>query len=459
MILGKRPEGGTTKGCPFPRGTGGSSCFRIPALVALSDATLVAAADARWNATFDGGGLDTIVSRSRDGGETWHYGFANYLGDNGNVYNGGESTCFIDPALAVTAEDTIYMMVDLYPYGVALNGIGNTAPAPGSGFSDGGKLLLSADGHKTYGYYLDGDTIRNADGTAVPGCRVDGYFNLYRDGALLSNLFFGDSPYKVMRTGFLYLTKSMDRGETWSEPTLLNVKRGGELVCLAAPGRGLVTKDGMLVFPVYSYGGSSESQRTSFLFSRDGEHWKRSADFTGAGWSSESAVVELGNGMLRFFYRNGTARLCYADYDMRTGSWGKAVVTDVAVNSNCQISAIVYAKTRNGRPVILVSCPAGPNAAGCDVCHAAYRRNGRIFAFAVEEDGSLTRIGTIPVTAPEGQFMYSCMTELPYGSVAILYEDGETQWGVGDDCYYTMAFRKFHLEAELNLLFDSVHHK
>ena len=28
MILGKRPEGGTTKGCPFPRGTGGSNSFR-----------------------------------------------------------------------------------------------------------------------------------------------------------------------------------------------------------------------------------------------------------------------------------------------------------------------------------------------------------------------------------------------------------------------------------------------
>ena len=65
----KKPEGGTTFGCPFPRGFGGSNSFRIPALVTLGDGTLVAAADARWNTTYDGGGLDTVTGVSRDGGK------------------------------------------------------------------------------------------------------------------------------------------------------------------------------------------------------------------------------------------------------------------------------------------------------------------------------------------------------------------------------------------------------
>ena len=454
VFLETRPENGITRGNPFPRGTGGSNSFRIPALVTLSDGTLVAAADARWNATFDGGGLDTVVSRSEDQGETWRYRFVNYLGDNGNVYNGGDSTCFIDPALAVTDDDTVYMLVDLYPYGVALNGIGNTAPTGETGFNREGKLLLSGDVHETYGYYLDGNHICDENGRVLSDYRVDGFFNLYQNGELRSNLFFSDSPFKVARTGFLYLTGSSDRGITWWEPKLLNVKRNGELVCLAAPGRGLVTKRGRLIFPVYSYGGSSESQRTSFLYCDEGREWKRSGDFTGASWSSESAAVELPDGSLRFFYRNGTAELCYADYDFDTDSWGGAVGTGIPVNSNCQISAIRYSKTIGGRPVILVSCPAGPGGDGSSVCHASCRLNGRIFVFAVEADLTLRKMGEIAVTDPDAQFMYSCLTELADGRVGILFEDHESRWGVGDDCFYTMRYKTYDLSQIMKPEFD-----
>ena len=96
---GTRPEDGTTKEQPFWTGTGGSQKFRIPCLVTLDDGTLVAACDARWTTYADGGGLDTIVSYSKDNGATWNYTIANYLGDNGNVWNGA-STAFIDPAWA-----------------------------------------------------------------------------------------------------------------------------------------------------------------------------------------------------------------------------------------------------------------------------------------------------------------------------------------------------------------------
>lgn len=63
---GVKPQDGTTKEQPFWSGTGGSTRFRIPCLVSLDDGTLVAGCDARWNTSLDGGGLDTIVSRSTD---------------------------------------------------------------------------------------------------------------------------------------------------------------------------------------------------------------------------------------------------------------------------------------------------------------------------------------------------------------------------------------------------------
>lgn len=447
LTVSAKPENGTTTGAPFQKGTGGSNSFRIPALVTLSNGNLVAAADARWNTTFDGGGLDTIVARSINNGETWNYTFANYLGDNGNAYNGSQSTAFIDPALAVASNDTIYMLCDLYPYGVALNGEGKTVPSAAVGFDDAGRLLLSADDGENYNYYLeDGSIHSRSDGTAVSGYTVDEYFNIKGDDCD-TNLFFSDSPYKVVRTGYLYLTKSTNGGASWSAPTLIpNVKTASEQVCLVGPGRGLVTSKGTIVFPVYSYNnnGSTTTQYTSFISSSDGgQTWTRSASFTGDSWSSESAVVELEDGTLRFFYRNGNSVLKYVDY--ADGVWGDSVNTGIKTNSNTQISAITYSKTVAGKQVILVSCPTGSNNNGSNKSSASERLNGRIQVGLVNADNTMTWKTPVDVTSGNAQFMYSCLTELQNGSVAILYENYESGWGLNS--YYTMAYATYSASA------------
>ncbi len=444
-----------------------SNSYRIPSMVTLADGTMVAAADIRWNTTYDGGCLDTLVARSTDGGVTWSYVAANYLGDNGNSYNGSSSTAFIDPCLTVAADgQTLYMLCDLYPYGVALNGSGNTQPATSVGFTDEGYLRLSGDNHSTYSYYLKEGNIYQSSGSVVSGYTVDEYFNLYCDGTLTSNLFYANSPYQVVRTGFLYLTSSTDGGASWSAPTLLNLKTSAENVCLVGPGRGLTTSDGTMVFPVYSYGGTSDSQRTGFIYSKDGVTWERAQ--SNVSWSSEAAVVEIGEGTLRFFYRNGNSTLCYVDYDMSAGTWGSYVNTGVATNSNTQLSAITYSKTYDGKQVILVSCPTGPNAAGSNNNNGGYRLNGRIFTGIVKDDGTMTWNAAIsvndttataadtttPYTEDEGFFGYSCLTERSDGSIALLYENRENAWGAGDRCYYSMNMRVYSA-SELGIDFDS----
>lgn len=450
-----KPADGTTTNAPFPKGTAGSNSFRIPSLVTLSDGTLVAAADARWNTTYDGGGLDTIVSRSSDNGKNWNYTFANYLGDNGNTYNGSSSTCFIDPAMAVTSDDTIYMLVDLYPYGIALNGSGNTAPSTEVGFDSDGNLKLKKKGESSYNYYLKDEKIYSTSGTVVDGYTVDEHFNIKGTDETDSNLFFEDSPFQVVRTGYLYLTKSTDKGTTWSAPTLLNLKTSSEQVCLVGPGRGLVTSSGMIVFPVYSYNGSQETQKMGFVYSTDGSTWNRTSSFTGATWSSESAVIELTDGTLRFFYRNGTKNLCYVDYS--NGTWGSVVNTGQVTNSNCQISAITYSKTVDEKQVILVSCPTGPNEAGSDQSGASYRENGKIFVGLVNSDKTITWQNNAKISVQSENstesFMYSCLTELSDGSIAILYEDNENGWGTGSDKYYQMSFATYEA-SKLGLTFD-----
>lgn len=441
-----------------------SNSYRIPAMVTLSDGTIVAATDIRWNTTYDGGGLDTLVAKSADGGKTWSYTVANYLGDNGNTYDGKHSTAFLDPSLLVAADgQTVYMLVDLYPYGVALNGGKDsynkdlhTQPSTAVGFNEDGYLLLSGDNHRSYSYYLKDGKIYTSTGTPVEGYKVDAFFNISGPDGIDTNLFCEDSPYKVVRTGYLYLTSSKDGGATWSEPTLLNVKTSSERVCLIAPGNSITTSSGTMIFPVYSYHGdndpSGNTQRLSFIYSKDGINWSRSSEFN-YNWASEAAVVELNNGSLRFFFRNGTKKLCYVDYHIENG-WGDVVtLSGINANSNTQISAITYSQTSNGKQVVLVSCPTGPSRKGSNSSSASNRLNGSIFVFTVASNGDMNLENTIYVNEKDNQFIYSCMAERSDGSVLILFEDKENGWGTGDNCFYTMDI-KGYLPSALGINLD-----
>ena len=458
--------------------TESSHSYRIPSMVTLADGTIVAAADIRWNTTYDGGGLDTLVARSTDGGANWSYTVANYLGDNGNVYNGGMSTTFIDPNLLVAADgQTVYMLVDLYAYGVALNGDGShIQPVADTGFDANGNLKLSNNEHYSYDYYLKDGKIYNSSNQVEDGYTVDSYFNItyIKDGETKqSNLFFADSPFKVARTQYLYLTKSTDGGATWSEPNLLDVRAKAKVAAtenalLVSPGNSITTSDGFMVYPTYSFI-DSDHQALALIYSVDGVHWERSTDYTALNWSSEGSIVELQNGNLRVFVRNRTGYLCYVDFDMNTKSWIGHTQTTVPTNSNTQLSAITYSKTFNGQQVILVSCPTGPNEAGSANNDGKYRTNGKIFVGVVAADGTMSWLKSIDVgsykataqlqdpnyTEEQGFFAYSCLTERSDGSIAILYENNQFGWGASDSngdgtydsekvtTYYTITGKSF----------------
>lgn len=455
--------------------TESSHSYRIPSMVTLADGTIVAAADIRWNTTYDGGGLDTLVARSTDGGKTWSYNVANYLGDNGNQYN-SQSTTFIDPNLLVAADgQTVYMLVDLYAYGIALNGIGSQImPVADTGFDANGNLKLSNNSHSRYDYYLKDGKIYDYSNNVVEGYEVDAYFNVtytQNGETKKSNLFYSDSPFKVARTQYLYLTKSTDGGATWSEPDLLDVRAKAKVAAtenalLVSPGNSITTSGDIMVYPVYSYK-TDGTQHVTLIYSTDGVNWMRSLDYTALNWSSEGSIVELQNGNLRVFVRNRTGYLCYVDFDMNTMSWIGHTQTTVPTNSNTQLSAITYSKTFNGNQVILVSCPTGPNEAGSTNNDGSYRTNGKIFVGVVAADGTMTwpeSINVSPVTATgqlsgttytenQGFFAYSCLTERSDGSIAILYENNQFRWGAGDDKYFTIN-AKAYFSDNLGLPFD-----
>ena len=417
------PCPGETAAAPFAPGTGGSQYFRIPALATLEDGTLVAACDARWNHTGDGGGLDTIVSYSKDGGSTWHYSFPNYLGDNGNVLN-VLSTCFIDPALATDGQ-TLWMLVDLYPAGIALN-TARYSPVPGSsGFDDRGNLLLrtldpipmgqdgfaEAAATAEYDHYLDLKTLKlhRQNGDEVAGYEVDAFFNITGPEGLDTNLFCADSPFRPWPTGFLYLTHSEDGGCTWSAPELLNLKRPEEQALLVGPGTGAYHKEnGHLLFTAYEH--TQGFERCSLLWRDKTGHWHRSANATADTWSSEGAPVVLPDGTVRVFYRDGFEVLRYTDYRFAGTEYiitAREVETAAIKTARNQLSAI-----RVGRK-IYVSTATGTNQ---------QRTGGVIHVFSLEEDNTLVLTASHPIT--EGSYGYSCLA--PIGEeFALLYESGQ----------------------------------
>lgn len=403
-ITATKPADGTTTGQPFPTGTAGSQYFRIPSMVTVNN-TIVAATDARWNTLQDGYGLDTIVSRSEDNGATWNYTFANYLGDNGNESN-TSSTAFIDPALAVD-NGTIYMLVDLYPAGGIITNI-----EEGTGYnSDGNLILTDAAGDE---YYLKDGQIYKNDGSVIAELTVDSYFNIkgtYNDTKIDTNLFFNNSPFKVLKTSYLYLTTSHDGGASWSAPTMLNPqvkKEEGETFYGVGPGRGLVTTLASgakrIIFPCYTY--KNGNQKTSVIYSDNGIDWKRSADMTSE--SSEATLVEAG-GHIYMFNRKGG----YYVSEDHGETWSeKKNVTTISYNSDCQINAITYSKEIDGHPAILLSAPANKSS----------RANGKIFVGLVQDDGTIN--WKYEKTVTTGKFGYSCMTETSDGKIALLYESG-----------------------------------
>ena len=75
--------------------------------------------------------------------------------------------------------------------------------------------------------------------------------------------------------------------------------------------------------------------------------------------------------------------------------------------------------------------------------------NGKIFVGLVNDDNTMEWMKDkhIQVNQNNAEFMYSCLTELEDGRIALLYEDHQSGWGAGADKYYTMDFQTYPFEV------------
>lgn len=423
-----KPADGTNSGRPFISGSP-SGKYRIPGMVTLDDGTIVAVADARWDQQQDGGGNDVITARSTDNGDTWTYTMAGYYGDNGNKFN-ASSTSYCDSSIT-TDGTNVYLLSTFFASGVAINNTSaNDYPSAGTGMNESGQLVLKKSGESGYEYHV-GDfsngyapVLDSSNNTT--GYQVNDEYELYQGSTKVGCVWYSDCVFQAYKTQYLFFRKSTDGGKTWSGITLVNVKANDEVFCGAGPGRGIVLEDGTICLPVYRWGrdrlGITQYQGTSMIYSHDGgQTWSRTGEFayanttTSSNWSSESQLVDLGNGVIRCFYRNAKDQICYQDYTRNgTGfNTGSVVTTGIANCSDCMVSAIMYPYTIDGMRAILVSCPSDSK-----------RTTGSIFTLLLNSDNSISEFTKKDITATGASFGYSCLTVMEDGRVADLFESG-----------------------------------
>lgn len=341
--------------------------YRIPGLVTTNSGTLITVYDNRHNSGKDlQEDIDIGMSRSTDGGQTWQ---------------------------------AMKVIMDMGEYGGRsnrLNGMGDPC------------ILY--------------DPKTNTIWVAA----------LWMSGALADQmLWWASKPgLKPEETGQFMLVKSTDDGLTWSQPINITeqIKEPGWQLLLQGPGRGLTTRNGILVFPAQfksdlgskSIDGGQYTCQSTIVYSKDGGNtWQIG---TGAkSNTTESQVVELIDGSLMLNMRDDRNRADKSDTNGRavyvTNDFGKTWTKHPSSNSalqepNCMASLISADLSISGktRQVLFFSNPDSKTA-----------RNHMTIKASL--DGGLTWPMAYQVELnSETGFGYSCMTMVDQKTIGIVYE-------------------------------------
>lgn len=441
--------------------------YRIPTLLTAKDGTIVASIDARYGGTNDSpNDIDIAVSRSEDSAQTWSeptlaLNFEDWQHQNKILkpspkLMNKKSASAIDTSLLLDNETgRIFMVVDVFPAGA-----GARYSEKGSGYKeiDGTRYLaLRKKGEKEYNYTVrengiiynkngekteyslnsKNELLKNSQPMTVTQKALDYWYYLpygiSTKAKVPMNIMYDNSLFKPLKTSYIYLLFSDDNGKTWSDPIDLNkqVKPDSAGFMGVCPGRGLqITKGentGRLIFTAYFIDQETDAQKFTTIYSDDhGKSWNLGEAVNlddEIGSMSETQLVELPDGSLMSFSRStkGNVTSSYSQDGGKT--WGKPQVeTEIPLSEGgCMVSAINYNGKIDGKDAVLLSAPAKSG-----------RKNGYIYVGLITETGNSEKPYTIDwkykkqITAEETYFAYSCMTQLPNGKIAIMYEQSNT---------------------------------
>ena len=228
----------------------------------------------------------------------------------------------------------------------------------------------------------------------------------------------------------VFMTHSDDDGKTWAEPLEItkDVKKPEWDWYATGPGHGIQLSDGRLVIPSdcrergRKDGIRGDGHSLAFYSDDHGKTWKLGG-VTGEGMN-ECEVVELADGRLLLSMRNyfGKNQRALATSKDRGQSWSKPRPHKQVYCPTCQSSIHRYSlKPKN---IILYCGPGGPG------------RNNLTVRISYDE-GKTWAASRIVHAGPSA---YSCLTALPDGTFACLFEGG------AGDPYEKIIFARLTLD-------------
>lgn len=406
----------------------GSKAYRIPSMITTRKGTVIAGIDARIvDQTDNPNQIEVAIRRSGDNGKTWNpiQRLVAFAGE------GLDGAAAIDSSLLQDEETGTLFMLYMHTPG----GIGLWASEAGVGFDSKGNRKLFDSAGNTYLLSEDGKVI-DFEGNATD-YTVDKEGYVFKGDEAQGNIYYkkGIDPNESLleaRTSFLQVIKSDDDGLTWSEPRELNPLVKEEWMCFigSGPGCGIQLKHGekagRLAFPIY-FSNKTGHMSCALIYSDDhGVTWQRGEspndgrELDGETLTAEtisdhkqmlteSQVIELPNGELKYYLRNhyGLQRTAVTTSTDGGKTWGEVTFDMTLVDPICQSSVILYPDQGDGKVRVLFSNPDNETK----------REKGTI---RLSEDGGKT--WPYSKVIEDSHYGYSCLTVLKNGEIGVLFE-------------------------------------
>ena len=242
-------------------------------------------------------------------------------------------------------------------------------------------------------------------------------------------LFCTNAHKKGQRHNQHLLLSSTDDGQSWTAPRLLDESIAGyDDTFVPGPGVGIRMRSGRLVVPGYTnviaVDGTRPASYSRVVYSDDhGQSW-RLGQPVASPFSNESQVVELADGTLLLNWREqnhldrGAHRGCRGTAISKDGgeTWSNPIFAQELNEAPCQASLLRYSLAADGdKNRLLFSNPdAVPGPEGGERTRMTVRMS--------YDEGRSWPVKRLIYAGPS---VYSCLSVLPDGQIALLYECGE----------------------------------